>query len=566
MKNKKVYTADFETRNSDIDISNNETSVWLYDICDIETFEHKTGTNLEDFMKDLEQIGRATIYFHNMSGFDGNFILYYLLSNGYEYNEERKVKTHTFQTLTDDFCTIYNIKICYDDGRETHKNQQVIEIRDSARKIQGSEEQIAKDFKLPVQKGLIEYKKYRPADYEPTAEEIEYIHHDTEIIARVLNMEYKMDMTHLTSASDTFNLYKKWCGSGFNIMFPVLSIEIDDYIRQSYRGGVCQVNEEYAGKEVYEPINVYDVNSMYPYQMCSQALPYSRPKKFKGKYKKDEVYPLYIQHIICRCELKKGMRPTVLEKGLIFSKPQYLVEALDDPIDLYLTNIDLELFMKHYTIYDIEYIDGYKFKGSRKLFKGFIMPIYKRKAESVGAERQLYKILLNSLYGKFATNPRRVNKVPYIDKELDRIAFRVTEEIKEKPIYTAVASFITAYARKQLFDVIDNVDKAFIYCDTDSCHILNDVLPPEYVDNKEIGKWKLEETFIHTKYIGQKAYMGETTEGIVITRCAGAPKDVRDLFDFENFNVGEEFDGKLLPKKVKGGVVLVDTKFTIKPR
>lgn len=567
MSKKNVYVADFETRNSIIDVANNETSVWMYDICDIFTLEHKTGRTIEEFIEEIRKLGKAVIYFHNLSAFDGNFIIYYLLNNNFKLNKEKKVKTNTFQTIIDDMGRMYSIKICFDDGHKTHKNQQIIDIRDSVNKISGSVEEIAIAYNLPIRKGSIDHDTvFRPPDYVYTPEEVEYIQHDTEIIARVLNMQYSAKMTHMTSASDTFSLYKEDCGGLFKSIFPVLDIETDDYIRRSYRGGICQINEKYINKDIYEPINVYDVNSMYPYHMYYDPLPYSYPEFFTGQYKPDPNFPLYIQRIRVECKLKPNKQPTILQENGIFGKNDFLIHTDYDMLELVLTNIDLELLISHYDIEEIEYIDGYKFKASTNLFKSFLKPIYSKKSTTKGAERELYKTMLVSFSGKFATNPHRNNLIPTLDTTLDRIVYKRDEEKIDKPVYTAISSFTNAYARKQLFNLIDTLGDKFIYCDTDSCHLINTTLSPELIHATELGKWKLEYQFSHTKYIGQKAYMGLNQDNELIVRCAGLPKEAKKDITFENFNIGSEFDGKKQHVKVKGGVILVNTKFTIKER
>lgn len=85
---------------------------------------------------------------------------------------------------------------------------------------------------------------HRPIGYTPTDEEIEYIKHDTEIMARVLKEFHKEGMSSLTSASDSFKAYKKtMTKKTFAELFPVLDKEIDDYVRKSYLGGLCIVNK-----------------------------------------------------------------------------------------------------------------------------------------------------------------------------------------------------------------------------------------------------------------------------------------------------------------------------------
>ena len=45
---------------------------------------------------------------------------------------------------------------------------------------------------------------------------------------------------------------------------------------------------------------------------------------------------------------------------------------------------------------------------------------------------------------------------------------------------------------------------------------------------------------------------------------AGLPKYLKDLVNLDNFKKGLVVPGKLVPKNVKGGCVLVETNFTLK--
>ena len=73
-----VYVADFETRNSKMDVAQNATSVWLWDICDIEEYKHTTGYNMQSFVDELVKIAPCVIYTHNLK-FDGSFIIDYII-------------------------------------------------------------------------------------------------------------------------------------------------------------------------------------------------------------------------------------------------------------------------------------------------------------------------------------------------------------------------------------------------------------------------------------------------------------------------------------------------------
>lgn len=562
MRDKAVYVADFETHNSNENIENSVTGVWLWDICSIDDLNHITGLNLNDFMYTLELLAPCVMYTHNLK-FDGSFIIDYLFKNGYNHSENKILESREFSTLITDTGVFYSIKVCLNTGNK--KVKKIVEFRDSSKKISGTVEHIAKSYALPILKGTIDYKLNRDENYTPSENEIAYVKNDTEIIARVLQLQYDKGLINLTTSSDTFKLFKTFCGKYFKMLFPVVSVELDDFLRDSYRGGVCQVNEKFKGKWLTSDC-VYDVNSMYPAQMCDKLLPYGQPQYYKGKYIKDKKHPLFIQKILVCCSVKPNFRPTVLLNNSKWHNSNYLIDTGLEMIELTLTNVDLDLLFKHYDIYDIKYIEGYKFLGSLKLFKAFIEPIYERKCNSKGAEKELYKLLLNALYGKFASNPKHTQKIPYM---LDGVVkFKLGETEYAEPIYTAVSSFITAYSRQLLFNTIqDNID-SFIYCDTDSVHLCEPIKGAK-IDSKALGAWKYETEFnmvVKACYLAQKTYMQVFEDGSREIKLAGCPSNVKAFIKESNFKFNSSFKGKLLPKRVNGGVILKETEFTIKPR
>lgn len=558
MRKVKVYTADFETNVSDENIEEEITDVWLNDICSIDDYSHITSNTIEEFFNNVILLGRSIIYFHNLK-FDGSFILDYLLKNGYKHTTSNKLKMNEFSTIISDMGMFYSIKVRFNNQEKKAKIE--CEFRDSAKKINGKVEDIARDYNLPILKGKIDYKKRRVNPYTPTQEEIEYIHNDTEIIARVLNMQYSLGMTQLTTASDTYNDYKKFCGNSYKLLFPTLDIETDDFIRLSYRGGVCMVAPQYQNR-VLNNVVVYDVNSMYPDKMCRCDLPYGRPKYYQGKYVSCDTYPLYIQRILVCCKVKKGYYPTILIRATRLSFKDYLTDTNGMMQELTLTSVDIDLLFKHYDIFDIKFLDGYMFMSSKNLFKKYLLPIYEKKCTTKGAEKQLNKLKLNALYGKFASNPRHYSKIPYLEN--NKVKYKNSECEIGKPIYTAVSCFITSYARKQLFEAIQNNYDIFVYCDTDSVHLLKEVnnIP---IDDKRLGDWKLEKVYQKAKYLAQKTYFGSKDDKNDI-KIAGAPKDIKDVLTFDKFDFGFTANGKLLPKTVNGGVILYSTDFTIKER
>ena len=554
------YTFDFETRNNEKNIIEG-TSVWLYDICDpCDNYSHINGYNITDFFNDVKKLSPCVMYSHNLK-FDGAFIIDYLLKNGYKHTTEKTLIPFYFSTLITSDGLFYNIKICFESGNK--KRKKICEFRDSSKKIQGSVERIAISYNLPVKKGKIDYTLYRDNNYVATEEEVSYINNDTEIIARVLYDQYMNDMDKMTTAADTFNLYKKSINLFYDIFFFFFLLNIDNFIRKSYRGGVVLLNENYIEKTINNKVYVYDINSMYPTQMVYKILPYGIPKYFIGKYKQSENYPLYISHIEVCCKLKDGFPPTLQLKTNRYGKLEYIKDTEGTLIELYLTNIDLSLLLQYYEIYEIKYIDGYKFHASKNLFKQFILPLYEKKCITKGSEKERYKLLLNSLYGKFASNPKHQQKIPYLENDI--VKYKNGEITYDNPIYTAISSYITAYSREMLYTAILNNFDSFVYCDTDSIHLTKEAKNID-IDDKKLGAFKLEKIYIKSKYLAQKSYIGLKENNSMDIKLSGCPDNLKQNINFENFNFNETFSGKLLPKTVKGGVVLVPYDFTIKPR
>ena len=139
-KVKNIYTIDFETRNSSIDLSNNETSVWLWDICSCDTFKHRYGTTLDELFRFVfDEIKEDVIYyFHNLK-FDGSFLISYLLTKGYTWSDKpfKEIQPYYFNSLIDSRKQFFSITI-------RNKNNSKIEIRDSQKKISSSVGEIAK--------------------------------------------------------------------------------------------------------------------------------------------------------------------------------------------------------------------------------------------------------------------------------------------------------------------------------------------------------------------------------------------------------------------------------------
>lgn len=549
----KHYVADFETTTTP-----DKTRVWVWGVSEVGNAEYfNYDTTIESFMEWCEAGDNKLVYFHNLK-FDAEFIIYHLLVNmKYEYSDTKR--THTFNAVISRQGQFYEVEVIF--SREKRKTHKVI-FRDSHKKLPFAAEKIAKDFKLPISKLEIDYHKDRPVGYIPTDDEIEYLKHDVQIVATALQIQYEQGLDRMTIGSDALHNFKQVMGRHeFERTFPVLSHDADADIRLAYYGGFTYVNSDTA-IEVSGGV-VFDVNSLYPAVMYDRPLPYGVPIPFRGRYDPDDRYPLYIQVVTCTFDIKEGKIPTIQDKHTgRFQRTEYLKSSGDDPLTLVLTSVDLELFMEHYDVTVHEWEGGYKFRQCVGVFREYIDEWMRIKENSAGAVRQLAKLMLNSLYGKFATNPDVTGKYPIIEDNHVRYIMKEEEEFRD-PVYTAMGCFITAWARDLTIRSAQSVFHRFLYADTDSIHLSGTEMPDIDVHPSKLGAWKHEGTFTRARFIRAKTYI-EEIDGALHVTCAGMPDNVKEKVTWENFHAGLVLDGKLMPKHVEGGIVLVDTSFTIK--
>lgn len=559
-KKRKKYSCDFETT-TDV----NDCRVWAYGYMEI---GNKTnmgiGNNIDDFM-DFCKRSNGELYFHNLK-FDGSFIVNWLMKNGFRWSKSGK--PNTFSTVISGMGQWYVIDICY--GYKGKEKLHTV-IYDSLKKLPFKVAVIAKSFKLEMAKGEIDYHKIREVGYELDEEEKDYLVKDMAIVADALKIQFDQGLDRTTAGSDSLAGYKSIIGKkAFEKHFPTFTVEFDDIMREAYRGGFTWLNNKYAHKNIGEGI-VFDVNSLYPSQMYDRLLPYGIPEYYEGKYEDDTDFPLYIQRIRCEFDLKEGYIPTIqIKDNPVFKATEYLKSSNGEIVELMVTNIDLEMMKEHYHLYDLEYVEGFKFRGKTGLFKDFIDKWTYIKVTSDGAIKQLAKLMLNSLYGKFATNPDVTGKIPYLKPDGSN-GFRKGEEEFRKPIYTPMGAFITSWARFTTISAAQKCYDRIIYCDTDSIHLVGTEIPEaiaDIVDDNKLGYWAHEGTFKQARYLRQKTYMYQLDLGNGKTKwsvkCAGMNDAVKEKVTFDNFHVGFSSFGKLMPKQVDGGVVLIDSEFTIK--
>lgn len=584
--------ADFETTTDE-----NDVRVWAVCAVDIDTGDVvHLGNNIADFIEWLSDLN-TVCYFHNLK-FDISFVLDYLMKEkGFKYSTSHEAGT--IETLITDRGVFYSVTAYFAKKNKTYKK---CVFYDSLKKLPFSVSAISKAFALKDEKLTIDYNAPRPVGHVLTAEERAYVINDCRIVAEALRIQMAEGLTKMTIASDAINEYKTVISKNqFDYLYPTFPIEMDDDIRRAYKGGFVWLKPEHQNKRGLEGITL-DVNSLYPSVMYNCLLPFGYPRYFEGEPEEDKKYPLFIVRMRCAFELKPDHIPTIqLKNNRWYVETEYLTSSRakgEDHlkiVELTLTNVDLQLFKDHYNLYNVEYIGGWRFRGAKGLFTEFIDKWMAVKENNTGPKRTIAKLVMNSSYGKFATSVKGGKKVPYVEDDV--IKYKDADPADEKhprqPVYTAMGAFITAYAREKTIRSAQNVYDRFIYADTDSLHLIG-TEPPEGLDvhPTRLGAWKNEGVFTDSKYIRAKTYMEtvytvhkDTLEnycilmqgaewvrrepdgihcGLAKVTCAGMPANVKKYVTYDNFHPGSTFEGKLMPKRVPGGMILKETTFTIK--
>ena len=145
----------------------------------------------------------------------------------------------------------------------------------------------------------------------------------------------------------------------------------------------------------------FDVNSMYPWILRTQWLPYGEPEEYDGEYEHDKTMPLHADMLTFRADLKDGGLPFLSDA--IMSAYTEKSASTHGFVTRVLTDIDQELLYENYNVTLFEHVKGWKFRRSKGMFLSYVNEWYNMKRNATGAQRELAKIMLNSLVGKMAS-------------------------------------------------------------------------------------------------------------------------------------------------------------------
>jgi hypothetical protein len=365
----------------------------------------------------------------------------------------------------------------------------------------------------------------------------EYLRHDVmglyEVLSKLRDFTGLPDeifCKRLTTAGLAMFLFKTWFPDQYSeLTWSHWSAESDEYMRRAFYGGRTEVFATHVENGFH-----YDVNSLYPHEMGTNSYPCGYPEIVEGEAA-NQAWKEYLPNNV----------------GLRIYKACIVTATVHIPSDLFipplpvrvggrlvfptgtLTNTwcgcELEMACK----YGVEVLDIQTFWGwlqAAPFFMGWVAKMSERKMHAQGAEREFYKLLQNSLYGKFAQQREQINVCEWTAEGEDKLEekdtpYKVRETCCGKlmdfvvsrsapHMQPHIAAHITAYARIHLYEAIATElmrENDVIYCDTDSLVTRSRMLPNVVAPNR-YGFWKLERQVALGLYVSPKLY-GETEPG-----------------------------------------------------
>lgn len=459
------------------------------------------------------------VYAHNGGGWDWVSLIAWLLDKGKQRRESIDIAAVGSKIVT---CNVkvwkgFNLTLC-----------------DSLQLLRSSLDKLSQKFLAGRRKVDLGGRLPSQVFEEDPALFERYEREDVEILLLILEKALhllrdkvaKIDTLGFTIGSTAMKVFRT-----IGITEPILipwEPRLKELLRAAYTGG----RVECFRPGVYPSVNVYDINSLYPYAMLTTEVPISdRGFWVDSGY---EICPGDCGAFYVRFEQSRKDIPPVLCKGgegVYSGEGHYFANEL-----IFLKEIDPKA-----TIYVIE---GYAFFDKAKVFGPFVERLYNlRLSDPGGPVSELCKFLLNSLYGKFGQHPEREKVLSVNDFDelwalancddedggprplneaagirLDSFGDRQKQNVDHlaAPVYAVkhhadcrfehvgIAGAITSAARVALYrGMLAAGCERVIYVDTDSVHCMGS-FPPNLV-GPEIGRFKLEQSG-EGAYAGKKLY------------------------------------------------------------
>lgn len=304
----------------------------------------------------------------------------------------------------------------------------------------------------------------------------------------------------------------------------------DEIIKDSESLCMCGLNfvNPKFEKRLINNVNLYDVNSLYPYIALNYPLPNGNPIK-EDLFENNQRYEIKLYKInVIKAKIKKGFVPFIhSEKSNNFN--WLLPFSFSDKV-LWLWDVEYNEFLKKYENVSIV-LKVYSFQAKLGLLDDYLRPLQKEKEEDTVKKdylsRFFHKKKLNLFLGKFASRREVWNRV-----EVERGKFE-NFHFLDNAKYVWLFAYITAFARIYLAKKINNFIglENLVMCDTDSIYSL-DCLGNDFLnlDNVKFGHFKKEDRALQFCIKGKKQYVYLNENGEIITTIAGVQSELGRVY------------------------------------
>lgn len=421
-------------------------------------------------------------------------------------------------------------------------------FRDSLALLPFSLKALTEGFDVDTKKGEWDHSKTNGL----TQELIDYNESDCRGLHEVLTKFWSQDVIKkagqaYTIASQALKVYQTFMDDDHERC----SKTIDKFCRGAYFGGRTEIFKPvHSGKT---KLKEYDINSMYPYVMKEMEYPVG-----KGIFTLEEIegkLGIYECDVVCPQGLYIPVLGILYNGKYCFPSGSFTGRWTSEEIKLARSKG-----------YCVEVKRGVYWETSKKIFKNYVDTLYamRQSAKKGSVQDIVCKLLLNSLYGRFALNCDRENMCfeleenskQYMSLEIEGETIDLfKKEIQlDSWTYSPWAVFVTSYARIHLYSFFgDDV----YYCDTDSIFTTRDI-----ESSKELGGLKFENEYESAVFLLPKTYSLEGQKRKIAMK--GFEKKLMDQVshnDFINF-----FEGELKMLSVKRGPKFCSLKMALKQK
>lgn len=305
--------------------------------------------------------------------------------------------------------------------------------------------------------------------------------------------------------------------------YPIL---IDDnsgalrIARASYHGGRT---EAFRLGRIEGPIYCLDINSMYPFVMAEKSFP-TVLKLFSKRVSKEDLIEWVKKYaVVATVKLQTARNDYAhpYKDKLVFPIGRFVA---------CLTTPDLVAALQAGEVKGVIEAAVY---DRKPIFRSFVETLYALRLRAAeggnNVDKWLLKILMNSLYGKFAQKgivwedrgpadsiaPRSWVEIDaatgrvFRYRQFGGLLQQLSQETEGPASHPAIASHVTSYARRLLTELIECAGKSNVfYCDTDSIYTNSTgrKLLDKYIDPTRLGALKEEAVYPWIHIHGPKDY------------------------------------------------------------